>query len=198
MGATQSKPVQSKTDAKLPARLQALTINEKNRNISESQPPPAYADISHDVSLNVAEQWEKELMNDPKSRLAMAAFSSNNIDTVLKSRAAQIADQQVYNIKIPLEGLPVTNQKQSGRCWLFASTNVFRVPIMKKYDLKEFQLSQAYLFFWDKLEKANYFLENIMDTLDEPLDSRLLQSLMSAPVNDGGQWDMVRRFSQRY
>lgn len=62
---------------------------------------------------------------------------------------------------------------------------------MKKYDLKEFQLSQAYLFFWDKLEKANYFLENILDTLDEPLDSRLIQSLMSAPVNDGGQWDMV-------
>jgi len=198
MGATPSKPVYSKTDTKLQARLESLTINEKNRNISETQPPPAYADLSHDVSLNVAGQWEKELMNDPKNRLAMAAFSSNNIDTVLKSRAAQIADQQVYNIKIPLEGLPVTNQKQSGRCWLFASTNVFRVPIMKKYELKEFQLSQAYLFFWDKLEKANYFLENIMDTLEEPLDSRLLQSLMSAPVNDGGQWDMVSRLLQRY
>ena len=164
-------------------------MNEKH---SEAQPPPAYTDVSHDISVNTAERWEKELLNDPKNRLAMAAFSSTNVNTVLRSRAAQIADQQVYNIKIPLEGLPVTNQKQSGRCWLFASTNVMRIPIMKKYDLKEFQLSQAYLFFWDKLEKANYFLENIMNTLNEPLDSRLLQSLMSAPVNDGGQWDMVR------
>lgn len=62
---------------------------------------------------------------------------------------------------------------------------------MKKYKLKAFQFSQAYLFFWDKIEKANYFLETILDTLDEPLDGRLLQSLLAAPINDGGQWDMV-------
>lgn len=192
MGAKQSKSIQANGDAQLQRRLQTLTMSEKRGDISDIQPPPTYADISHDVSINTAEQWEKELMSDAKNRLAMVAFTSNNVNTILKSRTAQIADQQVYNITIPLEGSPVTNQKQSGRCWLFASTNVFRVPLMKKYDLKEFQLSQAYLFFWDKLEKANYFLENILDTLDEPLDSRLLQSLMSAPVNDGGQWDMVR------
>jgi len=86
----------------------------------------------------------------------MSAFANNDTKAVLKSRDSMIADQQVYNITIPLEGSPITNQRQSGRCWLFASTNVFRVPLMKKYDLKQFQLSQAYLFFWDKLEKANY------------------------------------------
>lgn len=186
MGAKQSKPVQTNSDAQLQSRLQALTVNEKPLDILDSHPPPEHADVSHDVSINTAEQWEKELMNDPKNRLALAAFSSNNVNAVLKSRSAQIADQQVYNITIPVEGSPVTNQNQSGRCWLFASTNVFRIPLMKKHDLKEFQLSQAYLFFWDKLEKANYFLENILDTLDEPLDSRLLRSLMAAPVNDGG------------
>lgn len=62
---------------------------------------------------------------------------------------------------------------------------------MKKYNLKELELSQSYLFFWDKLEKANWFLEQILDTLDEPLDGRLVQELLSDPVGDGGQWDMV-------
>jgi bleomycin hydrolase len=62
---------------------------------------------------------------------------------------------------------------------------------MQKYNLKSFELSQAYLFFWDKLEKSNYFLENVLDTLDEPLDGRLLQSLLGSPVSDGGQFDMM-------
>ena len=102
-----------------------------------------------------------------------------------------ISDIQTFNTRIPFEGSPVTNQRSSGRCWLFASTNVFRVAIMQRYSLKSFELSQAYLFFWDKLEKANYFLENVIDTVDEPLDGRLMQSLLASPVGDGGQWDMV-------
>ena len=69
---------------------------------------------------------------------------------------------------------------------------------MKKYNLKEFELSQAYLFFWDKLEKANYFLENILETIDEPLDGRLVQELLNAPVSDGGQWDMVANIVDKY
>ena len=64
---------------------------------------------------------------------------------------------------------------------------------MRNYNLKEFELSQSYLFFWDKLEKANWFLEQILDTLDQPLDGRLLQELCNDPVGDGGQWDMVSR-----
>jgi hypothetical protein len=59
---------------------------------------------------------------------------------------------------------------------------------MKKYKLSEFQLSQAYLFYWDKVEKANYFLESILDTTSEEIDGRLVQALMASPVGDGGQW----------
>ena len=69
---------------------------------------------------------------------------------------------------------------------------------MRRYRLREFELSQAYLFFWDKLEKANYFLETVLDTSDEPDDGRLLQSLMASPVGDGGQWDMVRALVLKY
>lgn len=78
----------------------------------------------------------------------MSALSSANPRDVLTSRAAKIADQHVFNVKIPFEGAPITNQRSSGRCWLFAATNVFRVALMQKYKLESFELSQAYLFFW--------------------------------------------------
>lgn len=104
----------------------------------------------------------------------------------------------MFNVKIPFEGAPVTNQHSSGRCWLFASTNVFRVALMQKYNLESFELSQAYLFFWDKLEKANYFLENVIDLADEDLEGRLMQRVLKDPVSDGGQWDMVYNLVEKY
>lgn len=69
---------------------------------------------------------------------------------------------------------------------------------MKKYNLEKFELSQAYLFFWDKIEKANWFLENVLETSSEDLDGRLVQRLLQDPVGDGGQWDMVANLVQKY
>jgi bleomycin hydrolase len=132
-------------------------------------------------------------------RLALSALSSANPKEVLMSRSTKITDKQVFNVRIPFEGAPITNQRSSGRCWLFASTNVFRVALMQKYNVDAFELSQAYLFFWDKLEKANYFLENIIDTAEaEDLDGRLIQRLLADPVSDGGQWDMVYNLVEKY
>lgn len=135
---------------------------------------------------------------ETKHRLALSALSGTDPKQVLTQRSATIADTQNFNIKIKLEGAPITNQRSSGRCWLFAATNVFRVAIMRRYNLKEFELSQSYLFFWDKLEKANYFLEQILDTTNEELDGRLVQALMASPVGDGGQWDMVANLVEKY
>ena len=81
---------------------------------------------------------------------------------------------------------------------MFAALNTLRYQVMKKYNLKTFELSQAYLFFWDKLEKSNYFLESILDTLDEPANGRLVSYLPMAPVNDGGQWDMLCNLIEKY
>ena len=120
-------------------------------------------------------------------RLAMNAMSSISPRSLLMARDAKITDQQVFNVRIPNEGGPITNQQQSGQCWLFASTNVFRVALMQKYGVDSFELSQAYLFFWDKLEKANFFLENSMDLVEEPLNSRLLQYLTKSAEN-GARW----------
>ncbi|KXJ93957.1 peptidase C1-like family protein [Microdochium bolleyi] len=152
------------------------------------------------LEVGALASWQRRILEDPKNRLALAALSSADPKTVLSSRATAIADQHVFNIRIPLEGGPITNQRRSGRCWLFAATNVFRVALMRKYDLAEFELSQAYLFFWDKLEKSNLFLENIISTAaaGEPLEGRLVQRLLQDPVSDGGQWDMVYNIVERY
>lgn len=133
-----------------------------------------------------------------QNRLALSALLSNPVQSIVAQKVATLPDTQTFNIKIPLEGAPITNQRSSGRCWLFASTNVFRVAIMKKHNLKDFELSQSYLFFWDKLEKANFFLEQIIDTTTEELDGRLIQELLASPVSDGGQWDMVANLVEKY
>ena len=91
-----------------------------------------------------------------------------------------------------------TNQMSSGRCWLFAGLNTMRLRAMKKMNLANFELSQNYAFCWDKLEKANYFLENIIETRDESIQSRLTMWLLSGPLNDGGQWDMFANLISRY
>jgi len=152
------------------------------------------------LAIEDVEKWEHELLQDPKNRsvslfhsppqslatgvvlisnrLALSALSSGDIKSVLTSRATGIHDQQIFNVKIPFEGAPITNQRSSGRCWLFASTNVFRVALMKRHNLDKFELSQAYLFFYDKLEKANFFLQQILDTVDEDLDSMYIVGLL--------------------
>ncbi|KAI1343209.1 peptidase C1-like family protein [Xylariaceae sp. FL0016] len=150
------------------------------------------------LAVEAVKDWETKLLADSKNRLALNALSGNNPKQVLTSRAAKIANTHVFNVQIPFEGAPITNQRSSGRCWLFASTNVFRVALMQKYRLEAFELSQAYLFFWDKLEKANWFLESVIDTADEDLEGRLVQRILADPVSDGGQWDMVYNLVDKY
>ncbi|KAI4256212.1 MAG: hypothetical protein LQ352_002169 [Teloschistes flavicans] len=187
-----------------PLEKDYVYIKEKPSEKMSREPVPAFASASASqpyrstIGISTTEQWEKELLADPKNRLALSALSSNDAKAVLTQRSATIANSQNFNVKISLEGAPITNQRSSGRCWLFAATNVFRVAIMKRYNLKEFELSQAYLFYYDKLEKANYCLEQILDTVDEDLDGRLVQQLLASPVGDGGQWDMVANLVEKY
>ncbi|KAG7128250.1 Cysteine proteinase 1 like [Verticillium longisporum] len=151
------------------------------------------------ISVKLVEDWQSTFLKDPKNRLALSALSNADPRTVLTSTPATLSDPQIFNVRIPLEGTPITNQRSSGRCWLFASTNVFRVALARRYNLAGFELSQSYLFFWDKLEKANWFLEQAIATAaDHDLDSRLVQHLLGDLISDGGQWDMVYNLVDKY
>ncbi|OLN85764.1 Bleomycin hydrolase [Colletotrichum chlorophyti] len=150
------------------------------------------------LPVHQTQSWQSRFLADPKNKLALTALSTADPRQVLTSTPTKLSDPQIFNVQIPFEGGPITNQRSSGRCWLFASTNVFRVALQKRYNLDSFELSQSYLFFWDKLEKSNYFLEQIIDTASEDLDGRLVQALLGDIVSDGGQWDMVYNLVQKY
>ncbi|GAB7356503.1 hypothetical protein MBLNU459_g7256t1 [Dothideomycetes sp. NU459] len=184
--------------AALQEKYDAYRITEVESDSMLIERNDRHASRNTDVSAAKADSWIKTVLQDPKNRLALSALSTNNPAQILERPSTVLKDTQTFNVKIPFEGSPVTNQRSSGRCWIFASTNVFRVAIMKKYNIEHFELSQSYLFFWDKVEKANYFLESILETSDEPVDSRLVSSLMSTPVNDGGQWDMISNLVSKY
>ena len=128
--------------------------------------------------------------------VAMNAVTANGLMASAVSRAA--VENDVHEYSVSLEQGDITNQKQSGRCWMFAALNTMRYQVMKKCNLKTFELSQAYLFFWDKLEKSNYFLESILETVELPTSSRLVSYLLTAPVGDGGQWDMLCNLVKKY
>ena len=170
------------------------------------------------LSADLIENWESEVASDPRTKLARTVLATTNIRSSLLDRTAQIADLHVFNHVIDFKTGPRTDQKSSGRCWLFATTNVLRYEVMKKLNLSEIELSQAshsllcswagrpglvvleadsiscpqaYLFFWDKLNKSNYYLELSIQNADKPLDDRLVYFLSDDLISDGGQWDMV-------
>ncbi len=91
-----------------------------------------------------------------------------------------------------------TNQLSSGRCWLFTGLNVLRARMIEKHDLGAFTFSQNYLFFYDQLEKANLFLQGIIDTADKPLEDRTVDWLFSNPIGDGGQFTGVSNLVMKY
>ena len=152
---------------------------------------PAYGVSAQQIAAFAAD-FESQRAN----LVAMNAVTANGLMASAVSRAAVAQDTHEYSIR--LEQGEITNQKQSGRCWMFAALNTMRYQVMKKCNLKTFELSQAYLFFWDKLEKSNYFLESILETVELPTSSRLVAYLLTAPVGDGGQWDMLCNLVEKY
>ena len=148
------------------------------------------------ISQNLLDQLEKRFDENPGNRMAMNAAVSCGI---CASSRNYVTEREIpHEFSISLEQGTVTNQKRSGRCWMFAALNCMRFQVIKKQNLEDFELSQSYPLFYDKLEKANYFLESILDTLDEPTDGRLIAHLLAAPLNDGGQWDMLCSIVEKY
>ena len=92
----------------------------------------------------------------------------------------------------------ITDQKSSGRCWLFTGLNVLRAKMIDKYDLPGMEFSQSYLFFYDQLEKANLFLQGVIDTKELPFEDRKVDWLFSNPLSDGGQFTGVSNLITKY
>ncbi|KAJ7098554.1 peptidase C1B, bleomycin hydrolase [Mycena belliarum] len=160
---------------------------------SDSHPRSAKGAIGHS-NLSA---WEATA-NNSTQRLARTILQKSDLN-MLQVPSVHVKDYRPgFNVELDFKTGPIANQGMSGRCWLFASTNVLRYSVMRKLNLDDFQLSQNFLYFWDKLEKSNYFLETIIEDPELPFDSRLLSTLSLNLVTDGGQWDMAVNIWKTY
>lgn len=141
-------------------------------------------------------RFRREFEAEPRHRAALNAVTRTPVRGVAMSHEAVARHNHTFSHVV--KAGEATSQNASGRCWLFAGLNAFRMATAEKLNLENFEFSQNYLMFWDKLEKSNYFLESILSTLDEEADSRLIAWLVQSPIQDGGQWDMFVNLVRKY
>ena len=140
------------------------------------------------LSAQDTELLRKEFSASPGYRLAQNAVTRVTVDDVAINR--EIINATDHSLSVLLDDWKVTNQKRSGRCWLFAGLNLLRVGAMRKMGLKDFEFSQNYAMFWDKIERANYFLEAAIETAGRDIDDRTVAFVLDSAAEDGGQWNM--------
>lgn len=148
------------------------------------------------ITKEMLESFEKDYKKDPVNEAVATAIAKVGINEA--SFKTEVRRKHNFCFSEETKRGEITNQKKSGRCWMFSSLNAARVKVMEKCNLETFEFSQNYTLFWDKLEKSNYFLESILETLDEPLNGRLLAHLLANPIQDGGQWDMFAGLLKKY
>ncbi|WP_018664822.1 aminopeptidase C [Heyndrickxia acidiproducens] len=152
--------------------------------------------MTKEITPEMAESFSSTIQEVPQNKVIQDAVMKNGIKASTLNNDSIVSMNHVFSNEI--ETGKVSNQKQSGRCWMFAALNTFNHKLMAQFKLKDFELSQNYTNFWDKFEKANYFLESIIETADEPLEGRLVSWLLETPQQDGGQWDMLVSLIKKY
>lgn len=149
-----------------------------------------------EISKKTTAAFAQAYQDNNKQTALQRSVVRNGITASAENVSAKVNNVPVFSVDVTTG--KVSNQKQSGRCWMFAALNTFRHKMLNDFNLKEFELSQNHTFFWDKYEKANYFYENILATANEPLTSRKVAFLLQTPQQDGGQWDMIVSIFQKY
>ena len=152
--------------------------------------------MSKEIKLETLAKFDEAYLKDPIAKVMRRALAKNGIDTIAFVGENQYKTIPTFSIDIPT--MSATNQKQSGRCWLFAGMNVLREKVAKKCNMKEFELSQNYMAFYDKLEKMNLTMEAMIKNKDADKDDRTLVWILQNAIQDGGQWDMVVSLVKKY
>ncbi len=133
---------------------------------------------------------------DSYTKAMQNALSHNSIYDLTKNLSNAGEDDHHFTYRVNVKG--ITNQKKSGRCWLFTALNMFRPRAMAVFNLNAFEFSQNHLYFWDLFEKSNLFLNNMIETAELPIDDRLVQWYFRAPVSDGGTWSNFANLADKY
>ncbi len=187
----------AKTEKKASTKKSVKTATAKKSTAAKK--PAAQKTVAADpaaVTMANIQDFHDDFTSHRANLVASNAAVATGVMTA--SRDNKRIGELPQTFSIDLKQGKITNQKASGRCWIFAALNTFRYELIKKYDLDTIELSQNYLFFYDKLEKCNFFLESALKTVNEPVDGRLYSFINSAPLGDGGQWDMIVNLVNKY
>ncbi|MCI0782214.1 MAG: aminopeptidase, partial [Chloroflexi bacterium] len=142
------------------------------------------------------DDFRRSFDSDSTKQLMQNVVTQRDVNEVALNRSIVAAAPHTFSTV--LDDWTVTNQAKSGRCWMFAGLNLCRVETRDMLNLKEFEFSQNYIMFWDKMERANYLLEAIIETADQPVDDRTVAWLLQSPISDGGQWDMFAALVKKH
>ncbi|MRG63156.1 aminopeptidase C [Limosilactobacillus reuteri] len=149
-----------------------------------------------DLTSKMVEKLKKEFHSRKDAEIIARAIQKNGIKAASEDPTASERLHRAFSYEIKT-GKP-TNQRHSGRCWSFAALNTLRHKFATKYKFKDFELSQNYLFFWDRIERANMFFQKIIATADKPLHDRTVDFYLSFALNDGGQWANAASIIEKY
>ena len=148
------------------------------------------------ITPQVLQTLQQSYANSQTDKAIRNAVSANSLKALVLNRENTAVGDTYFSVEVPYSG--ISDQKSSGRCWLFTGTNVLRADAMRKLDVKNFFFSQIHLFFYDQLEKSNLFLQGIIDTRSLPIDDQMVRWLFQNPLSDGGTYTGVADLVMKY
>ena len=148
------------------------------------------------ISPQMLQQIERQNAPTAADRALRNALAANAIDNLAQNRQNAGALDTYFSVETPKQS--ITDQKSSGRCWMFSGLNVLRANYSKRTDSLSVQFSHDYLFFWDQLEKANLMLQGIIETASKPIDDQRVQFFFHYPLSDGGTFCGVADLAEKY
>lgn len=148
------------------------------------------------ITQDMLNQIKSSYKHTPADKAIYNAMAETSIAVLAKNHENLANFDTNFTNKVVSHG--ITDQQQSGRCWLFTGLNVLRAQMMAKYGLDEMEFSQNYCFFYDQLEKANLFLQGIIDTREKPMDDKMVEWLFRNPISDGGQFTGISDVIGKY
>lgn len=148
------------------------------------------------ITQDMLDQIKSSYKHTPADKAIYNAMAETSIAVLAKNHENLANFDTNFTNKVVSHG--ITDQQQSGRCWLFTGLNVLRAQMMAKYGLDEMEFSQNYCFFYDQLEKANLFLQGIIDTREKPMDDKMVEWLFRNPISDGGQFTGISDVIGKY
>ena len=169
-------------------------LAKTEENTATEDPPPG-----EDITDESLARFRRDFCKEESGSVAQNAIAQMSLlDATLSQNVRHQSLDSYWGIDLDRGSMPATNQKDSGRCWMFGALNLFRFGTMEKLGVDDFEFSESYLYFWYLLEQCNYCCEYAIRYWEVPLDDRRVSDFLDSPIDDGGDWDIAVNLLKKY